>query len=104
MTLVPADSCTEMAQIRTAIDALDRRLVALLAERLGYIAAAARVKQARDSVRDEARKAEVIAKVVAQARHVGLPEDLPRDLWEKLIEYSIAYELALFDQKDSAKG
>ena len=56
-----------MAEVRAAIDDLDRQIVALIARRFGYMDAAARIKPDRASVRDEARKAEVIAKVKAEA-------------------------------------
>jgi len=44
-----------MAEVRAEFDALDRQIVALLADRLHYIDEAARIKQSRDQVRDEAR-------------------------------------------------
>ena len=92
------EACTTMAEVRTGIDALDRELVALLAVRLGYIAAAARIKPDRAAVRDEWRKADVLAKVEAASREAGVPTDLTADLWERLIEYSIAHEFVLFDK------
>ena len=96
--MTAAEDCTTMAEVRAGIDALDRRLVALLAERLKFIAAAARIKPDRDTVRDEWRKADVLAKVEAASREVGVPTDLTTDLWERLIEYSIAHEFVLFDK------
>ena len=87
-----------MAEVRAGIDTLDRRLVALLGERLKFIAAAARIKPDRATVRDEWRKADVLAKVEAASRELGVPIDLTADLWERLIEYSIAHEFVLFDK------
>jgi len=52
--IAPAD-CTTMAEVRQGVDALDRALVALLAERQGYMDAAARIKTDRHVVRDVAR-------------------------------------------------
>ena len=101
MSIVAAADCTTMAEIRGGIDEVDRRLVALLRERLDYIDAAARVKTSRDAVRDEWRKADVIAKAMAEARRIGLPDDLPRVLWEQLVEYSIAHEFVVFDNAGS---
>jgi isochorismate pyruvate lyase len=49
-----------MAEVRAEIDALDLAIVALLADRLHYIDEAARIKQSRDQVRDEARIADVL--------------------------------------------
>lgn len=92
------ESCTTMAEVREGIDALDRQLVALIAERLRYIAAAARIKPDRAAVRDEWRKADVLAKVAAASDQLAVPRDLTADLWERLVEYSIAHEFVLFDR------
>jgi isochorismate pyruvate lyase len=50
-------------------------------------------------VRDEDRKAEVIANARAEAEALGLPAEIIADLWERLVEGSIAYELAEWDRK-----
>src|SRR5207253_2317640 len=94
---VPPDACRTMADVRAGVDALDAELVALLARRFGYMDAAARLKRSRDEVRDEPRKAEVLANVRDAAARVGVPEDLVACLWELLIERSIAHELAAWD-------
>ena len=99
MSIVAARDCTTMAEIRAGVDDVDRRLVALLAERLGYMDAAARVKTERAAVRDEWRKAQVIANVSAEAARFGLPADYAPMLWEALVEYSIAHEFDRFDEK-----
>ena len=96
--LAPAD-CTTMIEVRAGVDATDRALGALLAKRFGYMRAAARIKPERGAVRDEARKAEVIANAVADARTHGWPDDVAADLWERLVEASIAYEMRHFDVK-----
>lgn len=88
-----------MAEIRAGIDALDRRIVALLATRMRYIEAAARVKSDRASVRDESRKAEVIARACAAADAEGLDASLVAALYELLVERSIAHEFVKFDQR-----
>lgn len=91
------ESYTTMAQVRVGVDSLDRRIVALLADRFAHMRAAARIKEYRGEVRDEARKAEVIANARAQAEQLGLPGDVIGELWDHLVEVSIAYELAEFD-------
>lgn len=96
--IIKSDACETMAQVRAGVDDVDRRLVALLAERFGYMRAAARIKPDRGLVRDEARKAQVIANAVAQAGALNLPADVVADMWERLVEGSIAYEMATFDR------
>ena len=92
----PAD-CRTMAEVRHGIDRLDEQIVALLAERFRYMDAAARIKPERHLVRDEARKAEVLAKAGAAAEHEGAPRERVVQLYEALIESSIAYEFESFD-------
>ena len=87
-----------MAEVRAGVDDVDRRLVALLARRFGYMDAAARIKPDRAAVRDEWRKADVLAKVDAEATKAGIDRALAARLWEDLIESSIAYELEVFDR------
>ncbi|MBX9795477.1 chorismate mutase [Sphingomonas sp.] len=96
--IVPGPDCTTMAEVRAGVDAVDRALIALLARRFAYMAAAARIKPSRDAVRDEARKAQVIANVVAEAGRAGVPEQVAAELWEQLVEASIAYEFDMFDR------
>lgn len=97
-TLDP-EACTTMAEVRAGVDAVDRALVGLLARRFGYMDAAARIKPERGQVRDEARKAQVIANVRAHARAAGIPEESVGALWEQLVEASIAYEFEAFDRR-----
>ena len=98
MTL-PGPECTTMTEVRAGVDAVDRELVALLRRRFDYMDAAARIKPDRGQVRDEARKAEVIANARAAAEAAGLPGDAVAAIWDTLVEASIAYELAAFDRR-----
>lgn len=103
-SVIAAEDCRTMADVRQGIDALDRELVALLLRRLGYIAAAARIKDDRGAVRDEARIEDVVAKVKASARAAGLPERLAEAVWRKLIDESIAYEFEAWDGLRGARN
>ncbi|MEP9400238.1 chorismate mutase [Sphingomonas sp. VNH70] len=97
MTILSGPDCTTMAEVRAGVDSLDRELVALLARRFAYMDAAARIKPDRAAVRDEWRKAQVIANARAAAVEAGVPDAVVADIWETLVEGSIAYELARFD-------
>src|SRR5258708_22437496 len=92
----PAD-CMTMTEVRQGVDALDRLLVSVLAERQRYMGAAARIKQDRGAVRDEARIEDVVAKVRAAARAAGLSEEIAEPVWRTLIERCIAHELGVWD-------
>jgi isochorismate pyruvate lyase len=96
---LPPDACTTMAEVRAGVDTLDARLVEMLAMRFGYMRAAARIKPERGLVRDEARKAQVIAHARARAEALGVPGEAVAALWDGLVEASIAYELEHWDQR-----
>src|SRR5436190_16653406 len=83
--------CADMREVRAAIDAIDKRLVVLIAERLHYIDEAARIKADRDTVRDDARVAEVLAKTRAEAQRLGCDSDVVVAAFKALVEASIAH-------------
>ncbi|MET0587431.1 MAG: chorismate mutase [Novosphingobium sp.] len=97
-TIVPPEDCQTMTEVRAGVDALDAALVRLLARRFGYMDAAARIKPARGQVRDEERKAQVIANAARLAGELGIPADTVAQIWEQLVEASIAYELEAWDK------
>ncbi len=99
MRIKPGPECTNMAEVRAGVDALDREIVALLRRRFDYMDAAARIKPERGVVRDEERKQQVIAQARAAAVAAGLPADAVAAMWETLVEASIAYELEEFDAR-----
>ena len=91
-------TCRDMSEVRAEIDALDRDIVALLADRLHFIGEAARIKASRDAGRDEPRIEDVVAKVRAAAEAAGMNPDFIEPLYRDLIERSIAHEFAAFDR------
>ncbi|MDR3512304.1 MAG: chorismate mutase [Caulobacteraceae bacterium] len=95
------EACASMADVRQGVDALDRALVTLLAERQRYMDAAARIKTERGAVRDEARIEDVVAKVKAAARAAGLSEAIAEPVWRLLIERCIAHEFEVWDRTRS---
>ncbi len=87
-----------MAEVRQGVDALDRALVILLAERQRYMDAAARIKPDRNAVHDSARIEDVVSKVLAAARETGLSPDIAEPVWRLLIDRCIAHEYSTFDR------
>ena len=92
------EHCETMLDVRAGVDEVDRQLVALLVRRFGYMDAAARIKTDRGTVRDEARKSEVLDNVAREAAAAGLEPDRLRAVWNELVEQSIAYELTRWDR------
>ncbi|KQW78793.1 chorismate mutase [Brevundimonas sp. Root1279] len=95
---VAPEACLTMAEVRHGVDALDRALVQLLAERQRYMDAAARIKPSRDVVHDDARIEDVVAKVLAAAGPAGLSADIAEPVWRTLIDRCIAHELGVWDK------
>lgn len=95
---VDPSECQSMADVRQGVDALDRALVALLAERQRYMDAAARIKPDRDAVFDQARIDDVVAKVLVSAEAHNLSPDIAEPVWRLLIDRCIAHEFATYDR------
>jgi isochorismate pyruvate lyase len=98
---IAPEACQTMIDVRVGVDALDRALVTLLAERQRYMDAAARIKPARSAVRDEPRVEQVVANVKVAATDAGLSHDIAEPVWRLLIERSIAHELDAFDRRSA---
>lgn len=86
-----------MTELRALIDAIDRDLVALLAQRQSCIDRATTIKL-RDGLpaRIPSRVEDVLARVEGHAESDGLDVALAQKLWGALIEWSIAREEAGF--------
>lgn len=87
-----ARDCCEMAEVREEIDRIDRLLVRLIAERQGYIEAAARIKPRAEEVRLEWRIEDVVTKVLRAADAAGLSKRIAEPVWRELIERCIDHE------------
>ena len=95
---VAPEACLTMAEVRHGVDALDRALVQLLAERQRYMDAAARIKPDRSVVHDDARIEDVVQKVLAAAARAGLSPAIAEPVWRTLIDRCIAHEFGVWDR------
>jgi isochorismate pyruvate lyase len=91
------DACATMTDVRAGVDEIDRALVTLIARRQGYMDAAARIKQTRAAVRDEARIQQVLDNVRAGAGAAGLSWSIAEPVWRTMMEACIAYEFEKWD-------
>ena len=95
--------CNTMQDVRAHIDALDARIVDLLAERSGYVAQAARIKQNAQQIFDAPRIEFIIDRVRAQAAAAGAPEAVMEATYRAMIAAFIEFERGEFTrlhQKD----
>lgn len=95
---VSPEACQSMVEVRQGVDALDRALVTLLAERQRYMDAAARIKPDRSVVHDDARIEDVVQKVLAAAGPAGLSPAIAEPVWRTLIDRCIAHEFGVWDR------
>ena len=90
-----------MHDLRARIDAMDARLIALLAERSALIDEAARIKLREGlPARIDSRVEEVALNARRLATEAGLDADLAESLWRAMMEHFIAQE----DRVLAAKG
>lgn len=87
------DQCTDMSQLRQAIDEVDRDLVRLFIRRTAYIDRAAVLKgPIKMPARVTDRVEEVVQNVKAIAEAEGWDPALAEQIWRGLIEWAIARE------------
>lgn len=88
----------DMIALRRRIDALDARLVALLAERTRLIDRAAQIKLAAGlPARIDARVEEVAANVRRLAADEGADPDLAEAVWRLMMQHFIEREARVLD-------
>ena len=104
MSQIMVKHCDTMAEVRQHIDALDDRIVALLAERSGYVAQAARIKQRADQIVDTARIEFIVERVRAQAREAGAPEAVMEATYRAMIDAFIEFERGEFARLKEGAG
>lgn len=90
--------CANLDEVRTNIDALDRRIVDLLVERSGYVSQAASFKPNVEAVVVPERIEAIITKVRAQATALGAEADLLEGIYRPLIDAYIAFERRTWNQ------
>ncbi|HEY0201589.1 MAG TPA: chorismate mutase, partial [Burkholderiaceae bacterium] len=95
--------CETMDDVRHHIDALDDRIVALIAERSGYVAQAAHIKQSADQVYDGPRIEFIVDRVRAGARSFGAPEAVLEAAYRAMIDAFITFEGHTFQRIRAAQ-
>lgn len=83
-----------LEQIRAHIDRLDHQIVALLAERGGYVKQAARFKKTPEEVRAPQRVEQVIIRVTDLADQLGASPVVVERVYRAMISAFIDAELA----------
>lgn len=87
---------TSLAEVRRAIDRIDREIVRLLGERSVQVQAAARLKGDEASVRAPERVRRMVSERRAWAEAEGLDADFVESLFRAVTDHFIARELTLW--------
>lgn len=87
------ETCSSLAQIRAAIDRIDRDLVALLAQRGRYVREAARFKTSESAVRAPDRVEQVIAGARSTAEELGADPSVVEPVYRAMIQAFIDAEM-----------
>jgi chorismate mutase/prephenate dehydratase len=83
------DPRDDLRDCRNAIEVVDRRIVALLAQRVALGLRAADAKRRADlPLKDRAREAEVIEHAQAEGRSHGLPDKAIKKIFEHIVDMS----------------
>jgi chorismate mutase len=84
-----ADVTSALSRLRRDIEAIDRRIVELLAERLDFGRRTGEIKrEAGRPILDAAREAEVIRRAVTAARELGVPQEETREIFWHIVGMS----------------
>lgn len=97
------EECASLAEVRVAIDTLDRELLALLGRRAGYVHAAARFKTDAASVRAPERVRAMLEQRRAWAREEGLDPELIAQLFTLLVDYFTRREQGVVDARSAGQ-
>jgi isochorismate pyruvate lyase len=92
------DECTNIQEIREAIDSLDHEIITLLGERYKYVKTIVKFKTDEASVKAPDRVAAMIQKRRAWAEEAGMNPDIIEKLYRDLVNYFIQDEMARLEK------
>jgi len=87
------EDCTNIEDVRQAIDALDREIVALIGHRARYVERAAEFKTGEQSVRAPERQRAMMAERRLWAGENGLDPDVIEEVYRTLISHFVDREM-----------
>jgi isochorismate pyruvate lyase len=89
----PAAACESLEEVRGQIDRIDKRMVALIAERGTYVLRAASFKKSHADVPAPARAEEVVRKAKALAEELGAHPNVVERVYREMIAAFIDAEM-----------
>lgn len=95
--LTTPENCANLDEIRQGMDGLDRQMIALMAERVAYVRAAAKFKSTASSVAAPERVQAVLNTRREWAEQAGLDGRVVEALYRDLVAYCISEEKKHWD-------
>lgn len=93
------DGCTNLQEIRTEIDRLDREVIAAFGQRFAYVKAAAKFKNSETEVKAPDRFAAMLQQRREWAVEEGLNPNLIEQLYRDLVTHFIEEEMKQWQNK-----
>jgi isochorismate pyruvate lyase len=90
------EACTNLQQVRSAIDQIDAQIIAALGKRLAYVKAAADFKRDESGVAASDRVRSILEQRRTWAQAANLDPDVIEQLYRDLVNYFITVELQHF--------
>jgi isochorismate pyruvate lyase len=97
-TVKSPDECATIEEVRSAIDHIDRELIAALGRRFEYVKAIVRFKNSQEDVIAPERYRAVLKQRRAWATEAGLDPDVIEQMYRDLIAYFIDEEMQVLRQ------
>lgn len=97
--MISPDNCSNIQEIRTEIDAIDREVIGALGKRFAYVKAAAKFKTSQTSVQAPERFKAMLQQRRLWAEEAGLNPDVIEQIYRDLISYFINEELKHWQPK-----
>ncbi|MFJ4092254.1 chorismate mutase [Kitasatospora sp. NPDC089913] len=91
-------------ELRLSVDALDRRIVALLAERTAVVRELTGFKRDEETVRSPGRVEQVVAKVRGLADEHGMPPGIAEATYRTLIDELTRMQMVLLEERRAASA
>jgi isochorismate pyruvate lyase len=87
-----------LGEVRESIDAVDRKIIRLLAEREGYVRRAARLKETQEDVKAPDRVEEMVRNARTLAGEHGANPDVVEEVYRAMISRFVSLEMDEHDQ------
>ena len=99
----PAGECRSLEEIRAGMDAIDREIVRLIAQRVEYVRAAAKFKTSAENVAAPERVQAVLNTRREWADAAGLDGEVIERLYRDLVAYCVSEEHKRWHEMHPAK-